>query len=176
MVEQEPYLFNDTIRSNIAFGSPDASDDRILSAVHVAHLDDVLKEQARGLDTVVGERGTLLSGGQRQRMTIARAVVRNPQVLLLDEATSALDNHSESRVQAALDDARKGRTTIVIAHRLTTIRNADLIVVLDQGRVVESGTWESLEKKGGAFGRLLAAAKSPVPAATDFPVESRPAG
>jgi ABC-type multidrug transport system fused ATPase/permease subunit len=160
IVEQEAFLFNDTIRHNIRFGCPEATETQVLEAARIAHLNDVLKEQSQGLDTVVGERGTMLSGGQRQRMTIARAVLRNPHLLLLDEATSALDNHSERQVQAALDEARKGRTTIVIAHRLTTIRNADLIVVLDQGRVVETGTWESLEQQSGAFSRLLAAAKS----------------
>lgn len=160
IVEQEAFLFNDTIRHNIRFGCPEATDTQVLEAVRIAHLDDVLKEQSHGLDTVVGERGTMLSGGQRQRMTIARAVLRNPQLLLLDEATSALDNYSERQVQAALDEARKGRTTIVIAHRLTTIRNADLIVVLDQGRVVETGTWQQLEAAGGHFSRLLLATKA----------------
>jgi subfamily B ATP-binding cassette protein MsbA len=159
MVEQEAFLFNDTVVNNIRFGCPDATPDRLQKAVKMAHLDDVIRHLPDGLETTVGERGTMLSGGQKQRLAIARAMVRDPQLLILDEATSALDNYSERQVQAALDQARQGRTSVVIAHRLTTIRNADLIVVLDRGRVVERGGWDELKDRGGAFSRLLAAAE-----------------
>lgn len=171
MVEQEAYLFNDSIRSNITVGCPDATPDQIQNAVRIAHLGDVIDGLPTGLDSVVGERGTMLSGGQKQRLAIARAMVRDPQLLILDEATSALDNVSERQVQAALDDARSGRTSVVIAHRLSTIRNADLIVVLEDGRIVEQGTWAQLEGNSGRFSRLLEAAQkaadpapSPIPA------------
>lgn len=160
MVEQEAFLFNDTIANNIKFGCLDATEEDVGRALKIAHLEELIHELPRGLETQVGERGTMLSGGQKQRLAIARAMVRNPQFLLLDEATSALDNISERQVQAALDDARLGRTSIVIAHRLSTIRNADLIVVLDQGRIQEVGTWTELATRGGgAFRRLLAAAQ-----------------
>ncbi len=134
----------------------------------IAHLGDVIENLPSGLDSVVGERGTMLSGGQKQRLAIARAMVRDPQLLILDEATSALDNVSERQVQAALDDARAGRTSVVIAHRLSTIRNADLIVVLEGGRIVEQGTWAELNNRAGAFHRLLAAAKGNETAAAEF--------
>jgi len=160
IVEQEAFLFNDTIRNNIIFGCPDATPERIAEAIRVAHLQDVIAGLPKGLETIVGERGTMLSGGQKQRLAIARAIVRNPLLLLLDEATSALDNYSERQVQAALDDARRGRTSVVIAHRLSTIRNADLIAVMDRGEIVETGTWTELEHRGGTFTRLLAAAEA----------------
>lgn len=158
MVEQEAYLFNASIRSNITVGCSQASPDQVDKAIRTAHLDDVIQQLPAGLDSVVGERGTMLSGGQKQRLAIARAMVRDPQLLILDEATSALDNVSERQVQSALDEARSGRTSVVIAHRLSTIRNADLIVVLEQGRVVEQGTWSELESRSGRFSHLLAAA------------------
>jgi subfamily B ATP-binding cassette protein MsbA len=174
MVEQEAYLFNDSIRSNITVGCQTADPDRIQAAVRIAHLGDVIENLPSGLDSVVGERGTMLSGGQKQRLAIARAMVRDPQLLILDEATSALDNVSERQVQAALDDARAGRTSVVIAHRLSTIRNADLIVVLEDGRIVEQGTWAQLEGNSGRFSRLLEAAQraadnapTPIPALAD---------
>ncbi|HVY69605.1 MAG TPA: ATP-binding cassette domain-containing protein, partial [Verrucomicrobiae bacterium] len=121
----------------------------------MAHLEDVVNALPSGLETIVGERGTMLSGGQRQRLAIARALVRDPRILILDEATSSLDTLSERQVQAALEDAVQGRTVLVIAHRLSTIRNADRIVVLDQGRVVEQGGWEELVAAGGAFAKLV---------------------
>ena len=158
MVEQEAFLFNESIRDNITVGCPGCAPVQIDQAIRVAHLGDVVSQLPAGLDSVVGERGTMLSGGQKQRLAIARAMVRDPQLLILDEATSALDNVSEREVQAALDEARSGRTSVVIAHRLSTIRNADLIVVLEHGRIVEQGTWESLEKGSGRFSALLAAA------------------
>ncbi|HTH47974.1 MAG TPA: ATP-binding cassette domain-containing protein, partial [Candidatus Limnocylindria bacterium] len=149
----------ETVADNISFGLADVSRERMQEALRIAHLQDVIQALPLGLDTVIGERGTLLSGGQKQRLAIARAMVRDPQLLLLDEATSALDNISERQVQEALDEARQGRTSVVIAHRLSTIRNANLIVVLEQGRVMESGTWAELEAKAGAFQRLLEATR-----------------
>lgn len=158
MVEQEAFLFNDSIRNNITVGCPQCTPAEVEHAIRVAHLGDVIAQLPAGLDSVVGERGTMLSGGQKQRLAIARAMVRDPQLLILDEATSALDNVSEREVQAALDEARSGRTSVVIAHRLSTIRNADIIVVLEHGKIVEQGTWDSLEKSSGRFSALLAAA------------------
>ena len=159
MVEQEAFLFNETIRDNITFGSRDVTPARLQTAIRMANLEEVIAALPKGLDTLVGERGTMLSGGQKQRLAIARAMVRDPLLLILDEATSALDNVSERQVQAALDEARRGRTSVVIAHRLSTIRNADLIVVLSNGRIVEQGTWSELEALNGHFKGLLAAAQ-----------------
>ena len=143
-VSQHPYLFEGTIADNIRYGRPDATDEDIREAARQAFADDFILEQPQGYDTPVGESGSTLSGGQRQRVSIARALVRNAPILLLDEATSALDNESEARVQAALATATQGRTTIVIAHRLSTVINADHIVVLEQGRLVEEGTHAGL--------------------------------
>ncbi|MCO6386926.1 ABC transporter ATP-binding protein [Aliihoeflea sp. 40Bstr573] len=143
-VSQHPYLFEGTIRDNIRYGRPDATDAEIETAARLANADDFIRESPLGYETLVGENGVTLSGGQRQRLSIARAIVRNAPILLLDEATSALDNESEARVQDALDTVMKGRTTIVIAHRLSTVVNADKIVVMEEGRVVEQGTHRSL--------------------------------
>lgn len=159
MVEQEAYLFNESIRYNLTIGCPDATEAQIRRAIRIAHFDEVVAAQEKGLETTVGERGTMLSGGQKQRLAIARAMVRDPQLLILDEATSALDNVSERQVQAALDEARQGRTSVVIAHRLSTIRNADLIVVMEGGQIVETGRWEELAGRPGPFHRLLDAAE-----------------
>jgi subfamily B ATP-binding cassette protein MsbA len=159
MVEQEAYLFNESIRYNLTIGCADASEEQLRRAIQIAHFEEVVAAQEKGLETTVGERGTMLSGGQKQRLAIARAMVRDPHLLILDEATSALDNVSERQVQAALDDARQGRTSVVIAHRLSTIRNADLIVVMEGGRIVETGRWEELAERPGPFQRLLAAAE-----------------
>ena len=155
VVEQEAFLFHDTMARNIGYGFPEVSMQQIEEAVRLAYLEDVVNQLPDGLDTVVGERGTLFSGGQRQRLAIARALVRNPQVLILDEATSALDNISERQVQAALEKALQGRTVLVIAHRLSTIRNADHIVVLNEGRVLEQGTWDKLVALSGNFEKLV---------------------
>lgn len=160
VVEQEAFLFHDTVAANIAFGFPDATPEAIEAAVRMAYLEDVVRALPHGLETVVGERGAALSGGQRQRLAIARALVRDPKILVLDEATSALDTVSERQVQVALENARQGRTVLVIAHRLSTVRSADHIVVLSEGRVVEQGSWEELSIGSGTFSELLAASAS----------------
>ena len=155
VVEQEAFLFCDTLARNIGYGFPNVTAEAIRTAVRQAQLEDVVQGLPDGLDTVVGERGTMLSGGQRQRLAIARALVRNPKILILDEATSALDPLSERLVQTALEDATLGRTVLVIAHRLSTIQHADHIVVLDKGRAVEQGTWRELHSQGGIFTNLV---------------------
>jgi ABC-type multidrug transport system fused ATPase/permease subunit len=144
IVPQEVLLFGGTIRENIAYGKPDATQDLIEAAARKANAHDFISSFPQGYDTVVGERGIQLSGGQRQRIAIARAVLKDPAILILDEATSALDSESERLVQDALDQLMKGRTSIVIAHRLSTVRDADRILVLDKGRVLESGTHDEL--------------------------------
>ncbi|KRA00122.1 ABC transporter ATP-binding protein [Mesorhizobium sp. Root157] len=143
-VSQQPYLFEGSIRDNIRYGRPDATDAEIDLAADQAAADEFIRQQPQGYETQIGENGANLSGGQRQRVSIARAIVRRAPILLLDEATSALDNESEARVQQALGEVMCGRTTIVIAHRLSTVVNADHIVVLDQGRLIEEGTHASL--------------------------------
>ena len=140
VVAQENILFNDTIRRNIELGRLGATNEEIIAAAKHAYAYEFIMQKPEGFDTVIGEKGVSLSGGQRQRLAIARAVLKNAPILVLDEATSALDTESERAVQAALDELMKGRTTICIAHRLSTILHADLIVVLDQGRIVETGT------------------------------------
>jgi len=153
-VSQQPYLFEGTIRDNIRYGRPDATDAEVEAAAKIAQADEFIRLQPRGYETPVGENGVTLSGGQRQRLSIARAVVRNARVLVLDEATSALDNESEARVQAALAQVMKDRTTIVIAHRLSTVINADKIVVLEFGHVVEEGSHRSLlARPDGVYAR-----------------------
>ena len=155
LVEQDAFLFHGTLRENIVYGFDRATPAAIQRAIEVANLADVVAQLPQGLETLVGERGAMVSGGQRQRIAIARAVIRDPSILILDEATSHLDAVSEQLVQQALVNASRGRTTIVIAHRLSTIREADKLIVLEQGRLVEEGTWEALEVAGGAFQRLL---------------------
>jgi subfamily B ATP-binding cassette protein MsbA len=154
VVTQETILFNDTIRKNIELGRPGASNDEIIAAARHAYAYDFIMDKPKGFDTVIGEKGVTLSGGQRQRLAIARAVLKNAPILVLDEATSALDTESERAVQAALDELMKGRTTICIAHRLSTILHADEIVVLDQGRIVETGSHDELARRGGIYQKL----------------------
>jgi ATP-binding cassette, subfamily B, bacterial MsbA len=154
VVAQENILFNDTIRRNIELGRLGATNEEIIAAAKHAHAYDFIMRKPEGFDTVIGEKGVSLSGGQRQRIAIARAVLKNAPILVLDEATSALDTESERAVQAALDELMKGRTTICIAHRLSTILHADLIVVLDQGRIVETGSHAELSQRGGIYQKL----------------------
>jgi ATP-binding cassette subfamily B protein len=156
VVPQEPVIFSGSIADNIAYGRPGASPDEIRAAAGAAFVDDFVHRLPAGYDTFVGERGLRLSGGQRQRIAIARAILKNAPLLLLDEATSSLDAASERVVQAALEVAMTGRTTIVIAHRLATVQRADRIIVLDHGRVVEDGTHAALVAKGGLYAGLAA--------------------
>ena len=164
-------LFARTIRENLQVGRPDATNEEIMEACERAQAAEFLARQPEGLDTEIAERGRSLSGGERQRLSIARALLKNPPVLILDEATSALDATTEQKLQVALEEVMKGRTTFVIAHRLATIRHATRILVFDQGRVVESGTFDELVAQGGIFANLAkaqfmtgdATKKAPVP-------------
>jgi ABC-type multidrug transport system fused ATPase/permease subunit len=155
MVGQEPLLFSTTISENIRYGRPDATDAEIRAAARVAHADVFIQGFPEQYQTHVGERGVQLSGGQKQRLAIARAILKHPPVLILDEATSALDAESEQWVQQALASVARGRTTLVIAHRLSTVRHADRVVVLDRGRVLESGSHDALFARGGLYRRLV---------------------
>jgi ATP-binding cassette, subfamily B, bacterial len=156
VVSQETYLFHETVRENLRFAKPSASDEEIEDAARAAQIHELIARLPDGYDTMVGERGYRFSGGEKQRMAIARTILRNPPVLVLDEATSSLDTQTERLVQAALERLSEGRTTIAIAHRLSTVRDADQIVVLDRGRVVEIGTYDDLLDRGGRFAELVA--------------------
>jgi len=156
LVSQELTLFDDTVRANIGYGRPEASLEEIEAAARNAAAHDFIQSLPQGYDTMVGENGVKLSGGQRQRIAIARAMLRNAPILLLDEATSALDSESERLVQSALQRLMQGRTTLVIAHRLSTVIDADVIFVLDHGRLVEQGSHAELLQKNGAYARLYA--------------------
>ena len=155
IVSQDTVLFNDSIEGNILMGRPTATHEEVIEACKVANAHGFISEASEGYDTNIGDRGTKLSGGQRQRLSIARAVLKNPEILILDEATSALDTESEKLVQEALTNLLKGRTSVVIAHRLSTIYNADRIYVIDQGRVAEEGTHQELLDKGGIYAHLI---------------------
>ncbi len=154
VVTQDSILFNDTILCNISFGKPDADIKEVIEASRAAYAHEFIMDFPQGYDTVIGERGVKLSGGQKQRLSIARAIFRNPQILILDEATSSLDTASEMVIQNALENLMKDRTTLVIAHRLSTIRKADRIIVMDKGKIVESGAHEELLKNGGIYQNL----------------------
>ncbi len=154
IVSQEGFLFNDTIRNNIAYGNPGFSEEEIIRAAKIANAHEFIVKLPEGYDTVIGERGTRLSGGQRQRIAIARAILKNPPILVLDEATSALDTESEKLVQEAIENLMKNRTTITIAHRLSTIQKADLILVMDEGKIVERGKHEELLRQNGLYKKL----------------------
>jgi ATP-binding cassette subfamily B protein len=156
VVSQETYLFHASVRENLRFAKPDASDEEVEEAARAAQIHELIATLPEGYDTVVGERGYRFSGGEKQRIAIARTILRNPPVLVLDEATSALDTQTERFVQEALERLAEGRTTIAIAHRLSTVRDADQIVVLDRGRVVEIGTYVELFARGGRFAELAA--------------------
>lgn len=155
IVSQDTILFNDSIRANIAMGREDATEEQIVAAAKIANAHDFIMQTEAGYDTNVGDRGMKLSGGQRQRLSIARAVLRNPEILILDEATSALDTESEKLVQEALTSLLEGRTSVVIAHRLSTIHNADRIIVIDSGRIAEQGTHAELMERNGIYAKLI---------------------
>ena len=162
IVPQEPVIFSGTVIENIRYGRPDASLEDVHAAAEAAYAQEFIRELPEGFDTYLGDRGVRLSGGQRQRIAIARAILKNPPLLLLDEATSALDAQSEKMVQAALDKAMVGRTTLVIAHRLATVQRADVIWVLERGRLMEQGTHAQLQAKGGLYASLAALQFSPL--------------
>jgi ATP-binding cassette subfamily B protein len=155
VVLQDPLLFNDSVRANVAYGRPDASTAEIEAAAKAANAHDFILRMPDGYDTMVGERGSLLSIGERQRITIARALLKNPPILVLDEATSSLDAESEELVQAAIEELMRGRTTFVIAHRLSTVVNADRIIVIKEGQIVESGRHAELMRQNGYYASLV---------------------
>ena len=157
VIQQDVYMFAGTVRDNIRYGRPDASDAEIENAARLAEIHDEIMQMPNGYDSYIGERGVMLSGGQKQRISIARLFLKNPKILILDEATSALDTVTERRIQASLDRLSAGRTVIIIAHRLSTVRNADTIAVIEHGSVAETGTHESLLERNGIYAQLYRA-------------------
>jgi ABC-type multidrug transport system fused ATPase/permease subunit len=155
IVFQETFLFSAPVAENIAFGRPGASREDIIRAARAAHADEFINELAKGYETVIGERGISLSGGQRQRIAIARALLRDPRIILLDDATSAIDPGTERSIREALRELCRDRTTFIVAHRVSTVRNADLILVLDQGSIVASGTHDFLVRDSGLYRELF---------------------
>ena len=155
IVLQEPFLFNGTIADNIRYGKPDASFEEIMVAAKAANAHNFILSKPDGYDTMVGERGSKLSGGERQRVSIARAILHNPRILILDEATSSVDVETEKQIQEAIGNLIRGRTTFAIAHRLSTLRNADRLIVVDKGEIAEMGTHEEVMEKKGAFYPLV---------------------
>ena len=156
IVSQNVFLFDGTVRENIAYSNPDATDEEVIDAAKRANIHDYVMTLEHGYDTEVGERGVKLSGGQKQRISIARVFLKDPKLLILDEATSALDNATEMQIQASLEELSRGRTVIVVAHRLSTVKNATRIMVIDKGGILESGTHEELVAAGGEYSKLYA--------------------
>jgi ABC-type multidrug transport system fused ATPase/permease subunit len=154
LVPQEPVLFSTTVRENIAYGRPEATQQEIIEAAHEAEADEFIRAMAQGYDTPIGERGVTLSGGQRQRLALARAFLKNSPVLILDEPTAALDSETEAAVLRSLERLRRGRTVFVVAHRLSTVRQADLLLVMQNGEIVERGRHDELVTRGGHYARV----------------------
>ena len=156
MVNQEPFLFHASMRQNLQYARPDATDDEIEAAARAANIHNFIASLPEGYETIVGERGYRLSGGEKQRLAIARAILKDPAILILDEATSSVDSATERSIQEALEQLSRGRTVIAIAHRLSTILSADIILVIDNGRLVDSGRHEELLARGGLYAQLYA--------------------
>jgi ATP-binding cassette subfamily B protein len=154
IVPQDTVLFNDTIYYNIAYGRPDANHDDVIAAAQAAHIHEFIESLPQGYDAQVGERGLKLSGGEKQRVAIARAILKNPEILIFDEATSALDSKSEKAIQAELRSIAQNRTTLIIAHRLSTVVDADQILVMDQGRIIERGAHDELLLCNGTYAQM----------------------
>jgi ATP-binding cassette subfamily B protein len=177
LVLQEPFLFFGTVAENIAYGKPEATREEIVAAARAAHAHEFVLRLPRGYDSLVGERGQGLSGGERQRISIARALLIDPRILILDEATSSVDTETEQVIQKALDNLVQGRTTIAIAHRLSTLRRADRLVVMERGEIVETGSHEVLMARQGAYYRLheAQARQAEIPASSEEDWDGRSA-